>query len=80
MRNVSDEGYRENRKTHFKISKFFPKIDPLSKYIVQSGRPQMTIWRMHIEYWISKAANTDSEYVILIAFPQQQWLQERCSL
>ena len=48
--------------------------------VVQSGRPQMTIWRMRIEYWIPKATNTDSEYLIPIAFPQQHWLHERFSL
>ena len=28
------------------------------KNIVQRGRPQMTIWRMRIACWITKAANT----------------------
>jgi len=36
----------------------------------------MTIWRMSIAYWIPKATNTLSEYVILIALPFQQWLYE----
>jgi hypothetical protein len=27
--------------------------------------------------WIAKATDIHSEYVILIAFPQQQWLSER---
>ena len=39
----------------------------------------MTVWRMRIAYWIPNATNTHSEYVILIAFPQQQWLHERAS-
>jgi len=30
-----------------------------------------------IGYWITKATNTHSEYVILIAFLQQHWLHER---
>jgi hypothetical protein len=34
------------------------------------------IRRMRIACWISKATGTDSEYAILIAFPQQQWLHE----
>jgi len=34
---------------------------------------------MRVAYWISKAKNTQSEYVILMAFPQQQWLHERSS-
>ena len=40
----------------------------------------MTIWRMRIACWIIKATSTLSEYVILIAFALQQWLQERASL
>jgi hypothetical protein len=50
------------------------------KHIVRPGRPHMTIWRMHIACWIPKATNTQSEYVILITFPLQQWLHERASL
>jgi len=37
------------------------------------------IRRMHIACWITKGTNTHSEYVILIAFPLQHWLQE-CAL
>ena len=37
----------------------------------------MTIWRMRMTWWIHKATNTDSQYVIVIAFPLQQWLHER---
>ena len=40
----------------------------------------MTIWHMRIAWWMPKAANTISEYVILIAFPLQQWLRERPSV
>ena len=47
---------------------------------VEPGRPQLTIWRMRIAYWIAKATNTNSKYVILIAFPLQQWLHERTLL
>ena len=42
------------------------------KNIVQSDRPQMKIWPMRIACWITKATNSHSEYVILIAFPLQQ--------
>ena len=31
-------------------------------------RPQMTIWRMRITCWITKATDTHSEYVILEVF------------
>jgi len=49
--------------------------------MVQPDRPQMkTIRRVCSECWITKAKNTHSEYVILIAFPWQQWLRERASV
>jgi hypothetical protein len=46
------------------------------KTILEPGKPQMTTWRMSFVCWIPKAANSHSEYVILIALPLQQWLQE----
>ena len=48
--------------------------------VVEHGRTQMTIWHMHIAGWIRKGTNPSSEYVILIAFPLQQWLHERTSV
>jgi len=50
------------------------------KNTVQLDRPQMTIWRMRFSHWISKAEDTHSYYVTLIAFQLQQWLHERASL
>jgi hypothetical protein len=38
------------------------------------------IQRMRFACWITKATDTRSEYVIGIAFPQQQWLRERVSV
>jgi hypothetical protein len=35
------------------------------------------IGRKRIECWISKATNTYSEYVLLVAFARQKWLRER---
>ena len=35
---------------------------------------------MLIECWVTKATNTSAEYVIIIAFRQQQWLQERFAM
>jgi hypothetical protein len=40
----------------------------------EPGRPQMTKWRTRIACWIHKVSNTLKEYVILIAFPLQQWI------
>jgi hypothetical protein len=38
------------------------------------------IRRMHFACWITKATETHSEFVILIAFPRQEWLRERGSI
>ena len=37
------------------------------------------IRRMRFAWWIAKATQTHSEYVILIAFLRQQWLREALS-
>jgi hypothetical protein len=37
----------------------------------------ITIRRTRFESWITEATNTHSQYVMLIAFPQQQQLHER---
>jgi len=50
------------------------------KNIVEWSRLQTTIWRMRIASWIPKAINTHLEYVILIALPLQQLLQECASM
>jgi hypothetical protein len=45
--------------------------------MVKPDRPDGNItWRMRIECWMNKAADTRSEYVILTAFSFQIWLQE----
>jgi hypothetical protein len=36
--------------------------------------------RMRFASWITKATNTHTAHVILIAFPRQQWLRERTSM
>jgi hypothetical protein len=36
--------------------------------------------RMHTTCWIPKGTDIHSEYVILNAFPLQQWLYERASI
>ena len=46
------------------------------KGIVEAERPQLTVWRMLFACWIPKAKNTHSCYVILIAFPLQNWLHK----
>jgi len=39
------------------------------KNIVEPGMSQMTIWRMRVSRYVSKAINTHSDYVILTAVP-----------
>jgi len=48
--------------------------------IVEAERPQLTLWRMRIAYWITKATDTNTWYAILIAFLRKQRLHERTSL
>jgi len=48
--------------------------------IVERCRLQMTIRRIRIACWIPKATNTQTQYVLLIAFPLQHWLHERSSM
>jgi hypothetical protein len=48
--------------------------------MVEPDRPQLTVWRMPIACWITEAVNTHLQYLILNAFPLQQWLHERASL
>jgi hypothetical protein len=53
---------------------------PRMKNVLELDRAQMTIWRMRIACWIPKDTNIHSEYVIVIALPLQQYLQERPSV
>jgi hypothetical protein len=43
-------------------------------------KPQITVWSMRITCRIPKSTNTQTKYVILIAFPLQQWLHGRASM
>jgi hypothetical protein len=79
-KNISDKCCRETRNT-FYVQYFFFENHVISeimwKNIVKWGRPQMRIWRIRFAYWVTKATDAHSEYVIIIVFPQQQWLHER---
>jgi hypothetical protein len=74
----------EKIKTHILCSiTFFSEnravYEIMWKNTVEPDRPQITR-RMRIACWITKATDTYTEYVILIAFPRQQWLRERASV
>ena len=55
-------------------------LELMWKNTVEPDRQQMTIRRMRIACCIPNATYTHSEYVILIAFPQQKRLHERASI
>jgi hypothetical protein len=61
IRNVLDKSCRENQNTYFNSTTFFENrtvYDIMWKNIVERGRPQMTIWRMCIACWLTKATHT----------------------
>jgi hypothetical protein len=84
MKNISCKVCRENQKNIlYSITFFFRKsclFEIMCKNIVEPDRPQMTIWRMRFLCRIPKVTNSHSEYVIITAFPMQQWLHERTAI
>jgi hypothetical protein len=61
-------------KTHFMCSnysplKIVPFLDNVNMYIVEPGRPEITVRRMRIACWMPKATHTPLHYVILFYFP-----------
>jgi hypothetical protein len=77
----SDKSCRENHNTRFRSNNFFLENRTvywkMRKNIVERRRPYTAVWRMSFACWTTKAINILSEYVVLIAFPRQQWLHER---
>jgi hypothetical protein len=64
---------------------FFQKLCHLWNNAEKFGRARHAtddniIWHMHFACWITKATDTHSEYVIIIAFLRQQWLHKRASV
>jgi hypothetical protein len=75
----------EKIKTYFMFSTFFfenPAVYEIMCKNISAGQAadDNITRRMRIACWISEATITHSEYVILIAFTQQQWLYERASM
>ena len=69
----------ENIKIHIFFETCFRNSFCLWDNVKKNTVGQMKMWRMRIACWIPKATNTHThthtQYVILIAFPLQQWLQ-----
>jgi hypothetical protein len=71
--NVSGKSCRENRSTHFilgNLSENCVAYDLMWKNRDIQATYDNIIRHMRFECWIIKATDTDSEYVILIAFPR----------
>ena len=70
----------EKINTHFVFSNLFSEnlaiYEIRWKNFVEPDRPQMTLRRMLIACWITKAINTNSECVILTGFLPEQLLRE----
>jgi hypothetical protein len=55
------------------------------KYVEKCGRARQALYDnimrcMRFACWITKATDTHSEFVILIAVPRQKWFRERASM
>ena len=61
------------------FSNFFPEnravYEIMSENMVELGRPQMTIWRLRVAYWISKARRAQTR-----PYPRQLWFRKRSVL
>jgi hypothetical protein len=84
VRNISDKVV-EKIKTLLMFSKFCRRSCRLWQKVEKCGTAREAtddniIRRKHIACSISKATDTHSEYVILIAVPRQKWLRERCTM
>jgi hypothetical protein len=86
MGNVSGESRKENQNAYLMFINFvFRKLCRLLLNVEKYGTARQatddnTIQCMRIACCITKATDTHSQYVILIAFPRQQWLSERASM
>ena len=72
VRNVSDNSSIDNA--------FYAQKLPFENHTVYDYKNVQPNRPMHIAYWITKATNTHSEYIQLIAFSLQQLLHERASI
>jgi hypothetical protein len=78
MRNVSTKFVHTKHTLHLQyfVSKNCAICEVMLKNNVQPDWSQITIWHTHIACWITKATDTYSEFLILIASPLQRWLSE----
>jgi hypothetical protein len=73
MRNVADKSCRENQNTHFMFSANLCSVT-CSVILFKNHVVYEKMWKNIVARgtcWINKAADTHSEYVILVDFQQQ---------
>jgi hypothetical protein len=76
----------EEIKTYFMFNKFFFQTlchvwNNVEIYgIVRQATDDTIMWQMRAACWIPKAADTHSDYIILIALPLQSFLHECTSM
>ena len=86
MSNISNKICRENKKTHFIFNKFYFNKKScrlwhnVEKYCTAGEATGDIVAHAHFTLGNWSYKHTLSEYVILTAFPLQQWLQERASI
>ena len=83
MTSVSDKFCTEIQNTHFRFNKVIFCFENLAVYEIiwkESDRPLIIIWCIPFAFWIPKAKNTPSQYVILNDFTLQQWLHVHASM
>jgi hypothetical protein len=76
MENISDKICRGNQNTHVLRNNFVFENRAIYKVICKNTVELGIIWRMRIAFLIPKATHVHSQYIILVAFLLQQWLQE----
>ena len=76
MTNVLEKRCRETQNTHFIFSNILPENHVENYGGARQDTDDSIIRRMRFACCITKAADTNSEYVILPAFPRQIWLHE----
>jgi len=85
MWNVSGKSCGENQDTHFTFKIFFLKSCLFWSNVAicgtaTQGTEESITRRMSFACWITKATDTHSECVMLVAFPLQQWVHEHASM
>jgi hypothetical protein len=88
IRHVSENNCGKNQNTHFIFKKGPPSArksssvwDNMQKYGTAAEATYDNILRrMHIACWVSKVTDTNSDCIIIIYFPWQQWLRECASM